>query len=85
MFTVSQALTLRNLIIVSLLSSTTFAEDVLYSRRHGLAKRGLDADGNYNICEDLANCSESCSLTKDSILSPQRRSCSLGRIQFFWD
>ncbi|KIV90644.1 hypothetical protein PV10_07927 [Exophiala mesophila] len=49
MFTVSQALTLCNLIIVSLLSSTIFAEDVLYSRRHALAKRGLDADGNYNI------------------------------------
>jgi hypothetical protein len=31
------------------LSTLAAAEDALYSRR--MAKRGIDADGNFNICE----------------------------------
>lgn len=55
MFTISQTLALSSL-VVSLLGKTTLAEDVLYGRQHNIAKRGLDEDGNYNICEDLDNC-----------------------------
>lgn len=32
----------------ALTASLAQAEDVLYSRR--LAKRGIDSEGNYNIC-----------------------------------
>lgn len=31
------------------LTAVSHAEDALYSRR--MAKRGIDAEGNYNICE----------------------------------
>jgi hypothetical protein len=33
------------------LSTLAAAEDALYSRR--MTKRGIDADGNFNICESI--------------------------------
>jgi hypothetical protein len=33
------------------LSTLAAAEDALYSRR--MTKRGIDADGNFNICEPI--------------------------------
>jgi hypothetical protein len=37
------------LIAVSALAAVAQAEDALYSKR--MVKRGIDADGNYNICK----------------------------------
>jgi len=38
-----------SLIAVSALAAIAQAEDALYSKR--MVKRGIDADGNYNICK----------------------------------
>lgn len=38
-----------SLVALSVLSTLARAEDVLYSKR--MLKRGLDQDGNYNICK----------------------------------
>jgi len=38
-----------SLVALSALSTLAQAEDVLYSKR--MVKRGLDQDGNYNICK----------------------------------
>ena len=37
------------LLALSALTAVSQAEDALYSRR--MTKRGIDAEGNYNICE----------------------------------
>lgn len=37
------------LVVLSALIAVSNADDVLYSRR--MAKRGIDANGNYNICK----------------------------------
>jgi tRNA A37 threonylcarbamoyladenosine modification protein TsaB len=37
------------LIALSALTAAAQAEDVLHSKR--MVKRGIDADGNYNICK----------------------------------
>jgi 5'-nucleotidase len=37
--------------VLALTSTMAQAEDVLYSRR--MMKRGIDAEGNYNICSFL--------------------------------
>lgn len=43
-----------SLIAISALATVAQAEDVLYSKR--LLKRGIDQDGNYNICESRNAC-----------------------------
>lgn len=39
-------------IAVSALASASNAEDSLYSKR--MVKRGIDAQGNYNVCKNTA-------------------------------
>lgn len=49
------------LVALSALTAVAHAEDALYSQR--LQKRGLDADGNYNICKFIRRLAVWLSLT----------------------
>jgi hypothetical protein len=48
-----------SLIAVSALAAIAQAEDALYSKR--MVKRGIDADGNYNICKSACGDSKTAS------------------------